>query len=168
MTDTQDDEVRWERRIQLRPARGEAAALGELYDRHARLVHAPAARLTGEKKAAEALVTEVFTTLWQHPAAYDPARFRLRTWLAVRTCELAGDRAAGHRAELGDLPRADTALSAMSPGLRTALHLVRTGLRTYREAAAELGITEEEVLSRLRQGLQLIAGRTDVAREDTQ
>lgn len=184
MASRADGAAQWERRIQIRLARGEAAALGELYDRHSQLVHALAARLVGEEKAAREVVIGVFTHLWQHPEAFDPARYRMGTWLAMETSERAGEHLAtgdrdttsrttrtcadeqGDPAGLTELARADSALGAMTSGVRTTLHLAHTGGMNYGRAAAELGITEEEALRRLRLGLQLLADATDAAKED--
>ncbi|MEU6402491.1 sigma factor [Streptomyces sp. NPDC046985] len=187
MADAPDGAAHWERRVQVRLARGEAAALGELYDRHARLVHAIAARLIGEEKAATSVMTEVFTRLWQHPEAFDPRRQRLRTWLAMETCERAAERvkaddaaatappqrlsapeqASGRRAAYGrpEETAADEALGALGSRVRAALHLVRHGDRDYRQAAGELGMTEEEILRCLLQGLQSVADATGTGPE---
>ncbi|RLL69856.1 sigma factor [Streptomyces sp. Z26] len=191
-TDAPGSAAQWERRAQVRLNRGEAAALGEIYDRHARLVHAMAARLTGDDKAAREVVATVFTRLWQHPEAFDPARYRLRTWLATETYERAtahtsgaarsapapGHSPAGPVAASGtrtgepaatagllEVTEADSALTSASFRVRSVLRLVHTENRSYRDAAVELGISEEEVLQRLRQGLQLIAEATAAARE---
>ncbi len=46
--------------MQQRLARGEAAALGELYDRFASLVHSLARRVLGDETAADRITREVF------------------------------------------------------------------------------------------------------------
>ncbi|CAM5243566.1 hypothetical protein SGRIM128S_08047 [Streptomyces griseomycini] len=83
---------RWDRRMQQRLARGEAAALGELYDRFASLVHGLAHRVLGDERAADAITRDVFAHVWQHPDSYDPKRGPLRTWLAALTSRLAVQR----------------------------------------------------------------------------
>ena len=62
--------------------RGEAAALGELYDRFAPLVHGLAHRVLGDEQAADLVTREVFAHVWEHPDAYDPRRGPLRAWVA--------------------------------------------------------------------------------------
>ncbi|MBV2357382.1 sigma-70 family RNA polymerase sigma factor [Streptomyces sp. J2-1] len=182
MTGAPERAAQWERRIQVRLVRGEAAALGELYDRHARSVYAIAARLVGEDKAAREIVTEVFAHLWQHPQTYDPARHRLGTWLAMDTRERVAERAKGDgpgpvaprqaptEPEFTE-PRAeriaaDRALGALSTRVRAVLQLVHTGHRDYRRAASELGISEEETLRCLRAGLRSVAGAGGIGAED--
>ncbi|MFE0360446.1 sigma-70 family RNA polymerase sigma factor [Streptomyces griseoaurantiacus] len=94
-----DAPPRGDRRMQQRLAHGEAAALGELYDRYATLVHGLAHRVLGEDSAADALTREVFVHLWEHPDTYDPEQGPLRSWVAEVTHRLAVRRlraAGGH------------------------------------------------------------------------
>ncbi|WP_405820180.1 sigma-70 family RNA polymerase sigma factor [Streptomyces sp. NBC_01390] len=87
-----DTPPRWDRRMQQRLARGEAAALGELYDRFASLVHGLAHRVLGDEQAADRITREVFAHVWQHPDAYDPKQGPMRSWLATLTHRLAVQR----------------------------------------------------------------------------
>jgi RNA polymerase sigma-70 factor (ECF subfamily) len=84
-----DAPPRWDRRMQQRLAHGEAAALGELYDRFASLVHGLAHRVLGDDRAADTLTREVFVHVWEHPDTYDPRQGPLRSWLAALTHRLA-------------------------------------------------------------------------------
>ncbi|GHH68935.1 RNA polymerase sigma factor [Streptomyces sulfonofaciens] len=180
---------RWDRAMHLRLARGEAAALGELYDRYAPLVHGLAHRVLAEDAAADAITREVFARLWEHPDAYQPERGPLRTWLAELAHRLAVQRLrstapAGAAAARGDgggaherdrpgdhageqlertvhrasaAARADYIVESMPVSLRAALELAYFRRRDCRQAAADLGITEDEAHRRLRLGLQLLA-----------
>ncbi len=58
---------RWDRKMQQRLARGEAAALGEMYDRFASLVHNLAHRVLDDERAADSVTREVFARVWEHP-----------------------------------------------------------------------------------------------------
>lgn len=87
-----DTPPRWDRKMQQRLARGEAAALGELYDRFASLVHGLAHRVLGDEQAADRITREVFAHVWQHPDAYDPKQGPLRSWVATLTHRLAVQR----------------------------------------------------------------------------
>ncbi|WP_105972896.1 sigma-70 family RNA polymerase sigma factor [Streptomyces geranii] len=87
-----DTPPRWDRKMQQRLARGEAAALGELYDRFASLVHGLAHRVLDDEEAADRITREVFAHVWQHPDAYDPKQGPLRSWLAALTHRLAVQR----------------------------------------------------------------------------
>ncbi|MFF9059916.1 sigma-70 family RNA polymerase sigma factor [Streptomyces sp. NPDC101213] len=181
-----DAPPRWDRTMQQRLARGEAAALGELYDRFASLVHGLAHRVLGDERAADDVTHEVFAHVWEHPDSYDPRDGSLRTWVAALTRRLAvrrlrateaaalapdGSGSAGERAEaLEDkvrhasvAARADYIVQSMPAPLRAALELAYFQRRDYRQTAADLGVTEDEARRRLRLGLQLLSTAHDAA-----
>ncbi|WP_353940292.1 sigma factor [Streptomyces sp. HUAS MG91] len=174
MADPVDDGARWERQVQIRLVRGEAAVLGEVYDRYARMLHSVAARLTGDEQATRDLVVGVFTHLWQHPRSLDPGRYRLGTWLVMAALDRyesgpdapprEGEPAA--RLSAARIERADAALGSMNRGTRVAIHLVHTEKMDYHQAAAELGVAEDEILRRLRHGLTMLAGTDAATGED--
>ncbi|GHE00318.1 sigma-70 family RNA polymerase sigma factor [Streptomyces alanosinicus] len=176
---TKDVPPRWDRKMQQRLARGEAAALGELYDRFASLVHGLAHRVLGDHKAADTLTREVFAHLWEHPETYDPKKGPLRTWVAGVTHRLAVQRLRdSETAALGQgggsvvelerrvrrasvAARADYIVHSMPAPLRAALDLAYFQRRDYRQAALDLGVTEDEARRRLRLGLQLLSTAHD-------
>ncbi|WP_329273319.1 sigma-70 family RNA polymerase sigma factor [Streptomyces sp. NBC_01451] len=102
-----DTQPRWDRKMQQRLARGEAAALGELYDRFASLVHGLAHRVLGDEQDADRITREVFTHVWQHPDAYDPKQGPLRSWVATLAHRLAVQRL--RQTETAALAHNDTA-----------------------------------------------------------
>lgn len=71
--------------MQQRLTRGEAAALGELYDRFAPLVHSQAHRMLDDEDAADLVTREVFHFVWENPGAYDPKQGSMRSWVAWLT-----------------------------------------------------------------------------------
>ncbi len=74
---TKDAPPRWDRKMQQRLARGEAAALGELYDRFASLVHSLAHRVLGDERAADGVTREVFAHVsGSTPTPTTPSRAR--------------------------------------------------------------------------------------------
>ncbi|WP_328976980.1 sigma-70 family RNA polymerase sigma factor [Streptomyces canus] len=175
-----DAPPRWDRKMQQRLARGEAAALGELYDRFASLVHGLAHRVLGDERAADGITREVFVHVWEHPEAYDPKQGPLRSWVAGLTHRLAVQRLrATETAALTDgtegsteelerkvrhasvAARADYIVQSMPTPLRAALELAYFQRRDYRQAAADLSITEDEARRRLRLGLQLLSTAHD-------
>ncbi|MGW7722937.1 sigma-70 family RNA polymerase sigma factor [Streptomyces canus] len=175
-----DAPPRWDRKMQQRLARGEAAALGELYDRFASLVHGLAHRVLGDERAADGITREVFVHVWEHPEAYDPKQGPLRSWVAGLTHRLAVQRlratetaaltrgAEGSTEELerkvrhaSVAARADYIVQSMPTPLRAALELAYFQRRDYRQAAADLSITEDEARRRLRLGLQLLSTAHD-------
>ncbi|MEU5094004.1 sigma-70 family RNA polymerase sigma factor [Streptomyces sp. NPDC020996] len=186
-----DVPLRWDRRMQQRLAHGEAAALGELYDRFASLVHGLAHRVLDDEQAADAVTRDVFVHVWEHPGDYDPRQGPLRSWLAALTHRLAVRRlrATGTAAPAGDggsaedggstgdggsaeelerrvrhasvAARADYIVQSMPAPLRSALELAYFQRRDYRQTAADLGVTEDEARRRLRLGLQLLSTAHD-------
>ncbi|MGW1890005.1 sigma-70 family RNA polymerase sigma factor [Streptomyces sp. NPDC002004] len=172
--------ARWDRRMQQRLSRGEAAALGELYDRFASLVHGLAHRVLGDESAADRLTREVFAHVWEHPDAYDPKQGPLRSFVATLTHRLAVQRLrrteAAALARGGDggteelerkvrrasaAARADYIVTSMPAPLRAALELAYFQRRDYRQTAADLGVTADEARRRLRLGLQLLSTAHD-------
>ncbi|MFJ9147174.1 sigma-70 family RNA polymerase sigma factor [Streptomyces sp. NPDC102270] len=175
-----DAPPRWDRKMQQRLARGEAAALCELYDRFASLVHGLAHRVLGDERAADRITRDVFAHVWEHPETYDPKQGPLRSWVAGLTHRLAVQRlratetAALTRAGEGSAEelerrvrhasvaaRADYIVQSMPTPLRAALELAYFQRRDYRQAAADLSITEDEARRRLRLGLQLLSTAHD-------
>ncbi|MFJ2607424.1 sigma-70 family RNA polymerase sigma factor [Streptomyces sp. NPDC087425] len=176
-----DAPPRWDRRMQQRLARAEAAALGELYDRYASLVHGLAHRVLDDEEAADSITRDVFAHVWEHPEAYDAKQGPLRTWLAALTQRFAVQRlrATGTAALAqggGGSPeelerrvrhasvaaRADYIVTSMPTPLRAALDLAYFQRRDYRQTAADLGVTEDEARRRLRLGLQLLSTAHDI------
>lgn len=164
--------------MQQRLAHGEAAALGELYDRFASLVHSLAYRVLDDEDAADRVTREVFAYIWEHPDSYDPKQGPLRSWVAgvtrhqavqrLRQTEAASARDCGADApapaeieqkilEASTAARADFIVTSMPAPLRAALELAYFQRRDYRQTAADLGVTEDEARRRLRLGLQLLS-----------
>ncbi|WFB08902.1 sigma-70 family RNA polymerase sigma factor [Streptomyces sp. LX-29] len=171
-----DTPPRWDRKMQQRLARGEAAALGELYDRFASLVHHLAYRVLDDERGANRITREVFGHIWENPDAYDPKQGSLRSWVATLTHRAAVRRLREHEAALIDddceaaqeqveakirdasaAARADYIRTSMPAPLRAALELAYFQRRDYRQAAEALGVTEDEARRRLRLGLQLLS-----------
>ncbi|MCS0635900.1 sigma-70 family RNA polymerase sigma factor [Streptomyces sp. LP05-1] len=172
-----DTPPRRDRLMQQRLARGEAAALGELYDRFATLVHGTAHLVLGDDDAADQVTREVFGYIWENPDAYDPRREgSLRSWVARLTSRQAvhrlrqtearafAERGGGSPDEVerkvhgaAVAARADYIVSSMPAPLRAALELAYFQRRDYRQTAADLGVTEDEARRRLRLGLQLLS-----------
>src|SRR5262249_23458999 len=155
-------------------------ALSDLYDQFGSYVFGRAARVIGDRHAAEDVTQEVFLSLWERPEAFDPARGRLRTFLGtlahrravdvVRREEARRRRAARDAAttmpipDVGELAMAIVTaeqvraeVSRLPDDQRAAIELAYFGGRTYRQVAQELGIPEGTAKSRMRLGLGRIA-----------
>ncbi|WP_063837402.1 sigma factor, partial [Streptomyces sp. NRRL WC-3549] len=158
---TKEAPPRWDRRMQQRLARGEAAALGELYDRFAPLVHSQAHRMLDDEEAADLVTREVFGYIWENPDAYDPKQGPMRSWVARLTHHRSVERLrAAHDGDAHDqelehrvrkataAARADYIVASMPSSLRSALELAYVQRRDYRQAAADLGVTGDEARRR--------------------
>jgi RNA polymerase sigma-70 factor (ECF subfamily) len=170
----------WELAVAARLVARDQTALSDLYDQFGSYVFGLAARVIGDRHAAEDVTQEVFLSLWERPEAFDPARGRLRTFLGtlahrravdvVRREEARRRRAARDAAttlpipDVGELAMAIVTaeqvraeVSRLPDDQRAAIELAYFGGRTYRQVAEELGIPEGTAKSRMRLGLGRIA-----------
>jgi RNA polymerase sigma factor (sigma-70 family) len=178
MVDTASGE--WELAVAERLVARDQTALSDLYDQFGSYVFGLAARVIGDRHAAEDVTQEVFLSLWERPEAFDPARGRLRTFLGtlahrravdvVRREEARRRRAARDAAttmpipDVGELALAIVTaeqvraeVNRLPDEQRAAIELAYFGGRTYRQVAEELGIPEGTAKSRMRLGLGRIA-----------
>src|SRR6478736_5826077 len=170
----------WERSIRERLVAGDCRALEELYDQFGAFVYGLAARVIGDRTAAEDVTQEVFVTIWEKAEHFDPDRGRLRTYLGtlahrravdwVRREEARRRRAERDAALVVRVPDVEEMVSALATAERVraeverlpveqaeAIRLAYFGGKTYRQVAVELGIPEGTAKSRLRLGLRRIA-----------
>ena len=178
MADTSTGE--WELAIRDRLVSRDPSALSDLYDQFGSYVFGLAARVIGDRHAAEDVTQEVFLSLWERPEAFEPTRGRLRTFLGtlahrravdvVRREEARRRRAARDAAtvvpvpDVGELALAIVTaeqvraeVNRLPEEQRTAIELAYFGGRTYRQVAEELEIPEGTAKSRMRLGLARIA-----------
>ncbi len=71
--------------LMTRVARGDEAALAELYDRFSALVYRMAYQMTPTRADAEDAVQEIFVRLWRSADRYNPQRASLVTWVMIIT-----------------------------------------------------------------------------------
>ncbi len=151
-----------------------------MYDQYAAMILRVAARVTGNRAAAEDLVQDVLVFLWERPQAFDPDRGRLRAWLAmlahrrsvdwvrreIRRRELVeqimpdqdGGPAADEAVIDADVAaRVRNAIARLPSPQRMAVELAYFQERTYRQVAVDLGIPEGTVKSRIRAALRTIS-----------
>jgi RNA polymerase sigma factor (sigma-70 family) len=170
----------WERDVRERLVGNDDAALAEIYDQYSSFVYGLALRVVGDARAAEDISQDVFVGLWERPAAFDPDRGSLRTWLGTLTHRRAVDyvrreearrrRAERDAARAVSAPdveelatamvaaeRVRAALDLLPSEQRRAIQLAYFGGKTYRQVAEVLGIPEGTAKSRLRLGLRRIA-----------
>ena len=170
----------WELAIRDRLISRDQSVMSDLYDQFGSYVFGLAARVIGDRHAAEDVTQDVFLSIWERPEAFEPARGRLRTFLGtlahrravdvVRREEARRRRAARDAAtgvpipDVGELAMAIVAAEQVRAEVdrlpreqRDAIELAYFGGRTYRQVAEELGIPEGTAKSRMRLGLRRIA-----------
>ena len=155
------------------------AAVRSAYDAHGAELFRFARRALGDAGLAEDAVQEAFVRAWRASGSYDPARSSQRTWLFAILRNVVIDMArarrsrpalagaadgerAGERADAaGDaIERAltawqvEAALAQLGADHRRVLLEVHWRGRPYAEIAAELGIPEGTVKSRVYHGLR--------------
>jgi RNA polymerase sigma-70 factor (ECF subfamily) len=143
-------------------ARGDRAALGRLYDRHAPVLLALGHRIVGDRNRAEDVLHDVFLEAWHHAADFDPARGTVRAWLVTRMRSRALDRRGAAlrqerlaaQASLQGPPPSSSAVTdagTATDGLR--IHTVISGLPPDLGVVIELGyfegLSSSETASRL-------------------
>jgi RNA polymerase sigma-70 factor (ECF subfamily) len=75
-----------------RMARGDRAALGELYGRHSPRLFALLLKILGDRAEAEDLLHDVFLEAWRHAGDYSLERGTVAAWLVLRARSRAIDR----------------------------------------------------------------------------
>ncbi len=152
-------------------ARGDEAALAELYDRFGRVAYGLALRIVRDATLAEDAVQDAFLAAWRTAASFDPGRGKTSTWLltlvhrravdVVRREErrradpldaepLASGESTDETAELlAERRRVQTALAKLPPDQRQALELAYYGGLSQSELAERLGVPLGTVKSRM-------------------
>jgi RNA polymerase sigma-70 factor, ECF subfamily len=157
-----------------RVAAGDASALGELYDRHARPIYSLALRILQDASEAEDIVQEVFAQAWRQAARYDTSRGAVGAWLLNLARSRAIDRLRARRARPeaaadpaagetvvspGDGPDAEALKGEQIQAVRLALGELPLVQRVAIELAYYEGLTHAEIAARLEQPLGTIKTR---------
>jgi RNA polymerase sigma-70 factor, ECF subfamily len=158
-----------------RAGRGEANALAELYDRHARPVYSLALRILGDTADAEDAVQETFSQAWRQSKRYDPRRGTVAAWLLTIARTRAIDRLRARQARPDGTPTewdptsiVDTGAPApelqLASAERTArVRAVLSELPLLQRVAIELayyeGLTHTQIAERLEQPLGTVKTR---------
>lgn len=163
-------------------AAGDPAALGTLYERHARFAFGVAYRLVGDRHAAEDVVHDAFLAVWRGARSFQPARGGVKPWLLTVVRNTAIDYLRARRpTPLGDQePPVPTATPTLDVGdavaraaerervrlavadlpaaQRQAVHLAFFGGLTHAEIAGQTGLPLGTIKGRLRLALRKLRG----------
>jgi RNA polymerase sigma-70 factor (ECF subfamily) len=146
-----------DRALHRRLVDGEAAALGECYDRFAPVVHGLARAVLGDDPAADRITCEVLARLWEHPEDYDGSG-PLRAWLIGLTHRLAvqrlRDARSGAGKRVGVPAAAEQAVRDAGQAAREAEELERSVRDACVAARADHLVTSMPV--ELRSALELV------------
>jgi RNA polymerase sigma-70 factor (ECF subfamily) len=159
-------------------ASGDRDALARLYDRFSRPLFGVASRILRDATEAEDVVHDVFITIWQKAAAFEPARCSALGWAIALTRNRAIDRFRTRRrrheiletSAPADLGYDETAPSAASSSTdlwqkekATAVRRAVTELSSEQRNALELaffsGLTQQEIATRLHEPLGTVKAR---------
>lgn len=86
-----------DRALVRRMAAGDEAALGELHDRYAPLLHSVVLRILGDAQDAEEVLEEAFWQAWRQAGRYQEGRGGISTWLVMMARSRAVDRVRSRR-----------------------------------------------------------------------
>jgi RNA polymerase sigma-70 factor, ECF subfamily len=158
--------------LMSRLAARDERALGELYDRHNRLVFGVIFRILGQRDEAEDVLQEVFLTVWTKAAAYNAALGSPAGWLIgiARNRALDRLRATAVRSRTVEAAAADVPPPATTPEYQAAsseqqrtvgmaLDLLPADQRMLIEEAYFLGLTHSELADRHRLPLGTVKTR---------
>jgi RNA polymerase sigma-70 factor (ECF subfamily) len=151
-------------------ARGEEAALAELYDRFGRVAYGLALRIVRDPALAEDAVQEAFLTVWRSAARFSPERAKASTWILTFVHRRAVDivrREQRRRTEpLPDEEAASAPATEEVAWLRLERERVQAALRALPDQQRETlelayygGFTQSELADRLGQPLGTIKSR---------
>jgi len=157
-----------------RMRRGDADALAELYDRHARPIYSLALRILQDAADAEDIVQEVLSQAWRQAGRFDASRGHVSAWLLTMARSRAIDRLRARRSRpdrgsemqpLVDLPDAALAIDVQLVSaeqvarVRAALDALPLLQRVAIELAYFEGLTHVEIAARLEQPLGTVKTR---------
>jgi RNA polymerase sigma-70 factor, ECF subfamily len=164
------DDIRRDLALLARIASRDQSALGELYDRHSRLLFGLILRIIRERGEAEEVLQEVFVQAWTRADSYKAALGSPVGWLIGIARNRAVDRlrsnAVRSRAEGQTMPaapvetpEAQTSLNELRREIKGALASLPEDQRDLIEQAYFGGLTHAELATRFRLPLGTVKTR---------
>jgi RNA polymerase sigma-70 factor (ECF subfamily) len=136
----------------------EAAALGELYDRHSRVLYGLILRIVNDSERAEEVLQEVFVQAWTLADTFDADLGTPAAWLVRMVRARAIDWLRSNNPGAGALdtrllpategPAAGAELSEQQQAIARALDVLSAEERQLLEHAYFLGLTQSELAER--------------------
>jgi RNA polymerase sigma-70 factor (ECF subfamily) len=143
-----------------RLAARDAGAVGELYDRHSRLLYALILRILRDRSEAEEVLQEVFLIVWNRVESYDAALGSPQAWLVGIARNRAIDRLRSNTSRARALgvmtaaplsgadPEASASLGELQRAVARALDAIPRSQRELIEEAYFQGLTQSELAER--------------------
>ena len=138
----------------------DAGAVGELYDRHSRLLYGLILRIVRERSEADEVLQEVFVAVWNRAETYDVAVGSPVAWLVRIARNRAIDRVRANTARLRALesvpleleaienPEMSASLGEQQRAVVRALGAIPREQRDLIEEAYYLGLSHSELAKR--------------------
>ena len=138
----------------------DAGAVGELYDRHSRLLYGLILRIVRDRSEAEEILQEVFVQVWNRVTTYNPGLGPPAAWLVGIARNRAIDRLRANSArrraiesaridvESTENPETDAVVGEQQRAIRQALDTIPREQRELIEEAYFLGFTHSELAER--------------------
>jgi RNA polymerase sigma-70 factor (ECF subfamily) len=154
--------------------RGDAEALGLLYDRYRRLAMAVAYRILDDATAAEDCLQDAFVQVWRNHTSFHPERGSVKSWLLTIVRNAAIDRHRGREGRarqdrpideveylLGenDDPHQQAVESLQAEEIQTAIKSLPDEQREAITLAFFNGLTHQEIAERMDVPLGTVKGR---------
>lgn len=165
------DSIRLDVGLVDRIAARDASAVGELYDRHSRLLYGLILRILGDRSDAEDVLQDVFVLAWNRVNTYHAALGSPAAWLIGIARNRAIDRLRANSARLravesarfesqaGDDPEANASRGEQQRAVLRALDAVPREQRQLIEEAYYFGFTHSELAARHRLPLGTVKTR---------
>ncbi len=138
----------------------DASALGDLYDRHSRVLYGVILRILRNRSEAEEVLQEVFVTVWNRAETYDGAVGSAAAWLVRIARNRAIDRLRANTARVravesvpferrsSENPETSASLGEQQRAVARALDAIPREQRDLIEEAYYLGLTQSELAER--------------------
>jgi RNA polymerase sigma-70 factor, ECF subfamily len=174
---TRPDQVHADLALLTRIAQRDASAIGELYDRHSRVVFALVCRILRDEGESEDVLQEVFLRVWDKAESYDPVLGSPTAWLIRIARNRAIDRIRARQArpatqsadetlnlvaaddEASPDPERSAALSEQQRAIVEALSRIPPEQRMLIEQAFFHGYTQSELAERFKLPLGTVKTR---------